>query len=257
MKGGRSFLVGAVFTRRSIVKAMFTLEICFSPAELPSFALEGKVAVVTDVFRATSSMAAGLWSGVARIVPVTRIEDCAPYRERGYLAAGERGGERIEGFELGNSPYDFMAEGAKGRSIVMTTTNGTNAIHQSSGAERVLIGAFVNLTATVNAIREAKMDAVIVCAGWRGRFSMEDALFAGAAVETLGEDYRAEDDASMVAKLLWQQAKQDLRGFLEEASHARRLSRLGAQQDANLCTQLDACPAAVGVERGAVVRLDM
>jgi 2-phosphosulfolactate phosphatase len=214
------------------------LETCLSPDLLHLHALEGKIVVVVDILRATSCMVSGLATGVDKIVPVTSFEQCIPYMEQGFLSAGERGGAKLEGCHMGNSPFEYMSDAAKGRSVVMTTTNGTKAIHLSKGAYRIVAGAFLNLPALAHALGQSGRDVVICCAGWQGRFSAEDTLFAGALAIALEGTHSTDCDATEAAKVLYRQAQDNLEAALRQTAHAKRLGRLGVEKDMGFCATI-------------------
>jgi 2-phosphosulfolactate phosphatase len=150
--------------------------------------LAGATAVVIDVLRATSTICQALASGAREVVPYREIDETLSAAEksgrRSVVLGGERGGTLIEGFDLGNSPAEFSRETIAGRPVYITTTNGTRALHHARFAGRVLIGAFVNLSAVVASVKdEARVD--ILCAGTGGEETLEDILAAGAIVDRL------------------------------------------------------------------------
>ncbi|UZR94489.1 2-phosphosulfolactate phosphatase [Chondrinema litorale] len=214
---------------------MYNIEVCLSPELIHLYQPEGKTVVVTDIFRATSCMVSGLAKGVKQIKTVAEIEESVPFHEQGYFRAGERNGNKIEGFELGNSPFDFIEEQYIGERIVMTTTNGTRAISLSQKADQIVIGAFLNLKAVTEYLSQPEKDLLIVCAGWKGRFSMEDTLFAGALCSELKDNYESNDDSALAANSLYQLAKNDLYGYLLQASHTKRLDGLKFKKDIHFC----------------------
>lgn len=159
------------------------------PALVPAGALRGGVAIVIDVLRATTVMAHALDSGVEGIAPCLDAEAARRLadelgRDR-VLLAGERRGEPIEGFDLSNSPGQFTPEVCRGRTIVMTTTNGTRALLASLDADRVLVSAFVNRRATLRAVSGEARPIHLVCSGTDGMASFEDALLAGSLADDL------------------------------------------------------------------------
>ncbi|MCS6834166.1 MAG: 2-phosphosulfolactate phosphatase, partial [Flammeovirgaceae bacterium] len=164
------------------------------------------------------------------------------FKQQGFLTAGERNGEKIEGFDLGNSPFEFMAADCKDKSIVMTTTNGTQAIHRSKTAQHVFIGSFLNLSAVAEKILQLPVNGVVVhCAGWKNRFSMEDTLFAGALLEKLDTYASVECDAGLAALTLYKTVKNTLLDFVMKSSHAKRLEKLHhhLEKDIAFCLQTD------------------
>ncbi|MFM9076096.1 MAG: 2-phosphosulfolactate phosphatase, partial [Bacteroidota bacterium] len=123
--------------------------------------------------------------------------------------------------------------------IAFTTTNGTLAIDRSKNASSLLIGAFLNIGSVATTCRQLNLPVLVVCAGWKGRFNLEDTLFAGALAEQLTGDFHAEDDSVLAAKQLWQAAKADLPAFLQRSSHVQRLNRLNIHEDFEFCLQQD------------------
>ncbi|GAB2548550.1 2-phosphosulfolactate phosphatase [Rufibacter soli] len=218
---------------------MPSIDVCFSPELLPLFKLQGKIAVAVDVLRATSSMVTALSHGVVHIAPVSELTECMAYKDQNYLVAAERDGVKAEGFDLGNSPFHYREESVRGRHLAITTTNGTQAIRLSRAADEVLIGAFLNVGAVADYLRQAGKDVVVVCAGWKGLFNLEDTLFAGALAERLEGDFELNHDATLAAYHLYQTAKSDLLGFLSMSSHVQRLERLHILPDIEFCLQED------------------
>ena len=156
----------------------------FEPGELA-----GGTAVIIDVLRASTTMTQALASGVARVLPCGSVDEARelagslPVGER--LLGGERGGERIEGFDLGNSPRDYTRERVGGRTIVFTTTNGTRALLRSAEAAHICIGAFVNLHAVAEHVAGLSRPVHLVCAGTNGRLTAEDILMGGMLADQL------------------------------------------------------------------------
>ncbi|CAN5915625.1 2-phosphosulfolactate phosphatase family protein [soil metagenome] len=215
------------------------LDVCFTPELLPLFDLKGKAAVVVDVLRATSSMVTAFAHGVQEIVPVSTLEECKALKKKGYLTAAERDGLKAEGFDLGNSPFSFMTEVMAGQKLAITTTNGTHAIRLSLGADGVVVGAFLNITAMANYLKQLEKDVVVVCAGWKGAFNLEDTLFAGALMEELQDTFQAESDAALAAWRLHESAKGDMLHYLSLSSHVRRLAKIQIIKDVEFCLQED------------------
>jgi len=218
---------------------MPSIDVCFSPYLLPLYPLEGKIAVAVDVLRATSSMVTALANGVAHIVPVSELHECLTYKDRNYLVAAERDGIKADGFDLGNSPFHYLEDEVKGRFLAITTTNGTQAINLSRAADEVLVGAMLNVGAVANYLIKAGKDVVVVCAGWKGIFNLEDTLFAGALADRLSGQFDLNHDATLAAHQLYTTNKTDLLGFLSKSSHVQRLERLHILPDIEFCLQED------------------
>ncbi len=218
------------------------IEVCLTPELLHLYTIENSIVVVIDVLRATSSITYGIENGAVSIIPVMDVEDCSAYAGKGYLLAAERNGEVVEGYDFGNSPFSYTAEKVAGKTVVLTTTNGTKAMHMAQkSAYQVIIGSFLNLTAVCNYLGKQDKDVLLLCAGWKGNFNLEDTLFAGAVVEQLQNDFTSADDSSVAALDMYQLAKGDLRGYLRKSSHSARLIKLNIEEDVKFCLKLDVC----------------
>ena len=218
---------------------MKSIDVCLTPELLHLHNIENSIVVVTDIFRATSCMVTGMAYGVGSITPVATVEECFALQQQGYVAAAERNAQKIEGFDLDNSPFSYMDEGLVGANIAMTTTNGTLSITKSKAAVKVLVGAFLNLGAVANYLKSQQYDVLVLCAGWKGKVNLEDTLFAGALVEALHDEYMIGEDSALLAMRTYQQAKNDMLGYLSTSSHVRRLQRLGIHKDIQYCLQKD------------------
>ena len=218
---------------------MPSISVCLSPqlARLQDF--EDKVAVVVDILRATTTMVTALDYGVKSILPVESVDDCRDFQQKGYIGAAERGGKIVEGFKLGNSPYDYMDPCLAGKSIVFTTTNGTRTIYAIKGAYKIIFGAFVNLKAVADILESLNKDAVIVCAGWEDEVNLEDTLFAGALAGNLAPTHTLSGDPALLAYKLYTQSEGNISMFLKGSSHIQRLQNLNLQKDIDLCLTLD------------------
>jgi 2-phosphosulfolactate phosphatase len=230
---------------------MKKLEVCLTPALLPLFDIEGSIVVVIDIFRATSSICYGIDNGAVAIIPVAQVEECAAYREKGfdYLLAAERDGAVVAGFDFGNSPFSYTKEKVAGKTVVLTTTNGTHALHMSIKAKQIVIGSFLNLTSLCNWLKTQNENILLVCAGWKNNFNIEDTVFAGAVAEQLKEmDYKW-DDAAIAANDMYSLAKPDLGAYLKKTSHGERMKQLGILDDIEFCLHVD-ITTAIPVLRG-------
>jgi 2-phosphosulfolactate phosphatase len=200
---------------------------------------DDRTVVVVDILRATSCMTTAFAHGIQSITPFASLEDCRAMKKQGYFTSGERDGKKVEGFDLGNSPFEYMEEKLKEKKIAFTTTNGTQAIAKSIGAKEIVIGSFLNLAAVAEHIRQGSDDVLVVCAGWKGRFNLEDTLFAGALIEALNGHIDLECDAPQASLQIYKQAKPNLFEFLKEASHVKRLANLNIFEDIKFCLTID------------------
>jgi len=218
---------------------MKEVEVCLTPDLIELYDLRGKVVVIVDVLRATSCITTALAHGINSIKPVATLAECKDLQNQGYVAAAERGGLKVEGFDLGNSPFNYMNEELADADIAMTTTNGTIAVSKSMEARQVIIGSFLNLTSVVNYLKRQSYDVLIHCAGWKGKVNMEDSLFAGAVVQELDGSCEISTDAPRMVQILYSQGKENMYAFLENSSHVNRLKKLGLNKDIEFCLQRD------------------
>lgn len=227
------------------------VRVYFLPQWIPERSLPGRVVVVIDVLRATTTMVYALAHGATRVVP-SRDPDEAQRIARHFaphvLLGGERGGLRIAGFDLGNSPAEYEPAIATGKTIVFTTTNGTRALQRCLDARRILIGAFVNLSALCRVLLDCdRID--LVCAGTDGEVTREDTLFAGALLAKLREFDSAADvhhnDQAQLALDAWHASVGDpfdasrLLAALRASQGGRNLVEIGQAGDIELAAQVD------------------
>ncbi|RYE51744.1 MAG: 2-phosphosulfolactate phosphatase [Sphingobacteriales bacterium] len=220
------------------------IEVCLTPALLHLYNVEESIVVVIDVLRATSSIVYGIDNGASAIIPVANVEDCLQYSDCGHLLAAERNGEVVQGYDFGNSPFSYTSEKVKGKTIVLTTTNGTKALHMARAtAYQVVLGSFLNLQALCDWLKVQNRSVLLLCAGWKDAFNLEDTLFAGAVVSDLRKDFEHFDDSSIAAEDLYLLAQNDLRGYLHKSSHTHRLAALNIEEDIVFCLQRNVCTA--------------
>lgn len=233
------------------------LNVCLTPALIPLYKVEDYIVVIIDVFRATTSICYGIENGAEAIIPVSQVEECSAYLEKGfdYLLAAERDGEIVSGFDFGNSPFSYTKEKVAGKTIVLTTTNGTHALHLSRKAKKIVAGAFINLTAICNWLKVQDENILLVCSGWKNNFNLEDTLFAGAVVEQLKDSNFRIDDPATAANDLYHVAKNDLDAYLKKTSHSERLKALGIEKDIEFCLKVDLTTAIPILDGDRLVKL--
>lgn len=231
-----------------------TIDVCLSPDLMHLYDVSGHTVVVVDILRATSCMTTAFAHEIASITPFAKLSECLAQKGEGFLTAGERDGKKVEGFDLGNSPFEYMEPALKGKKIAFTTTNGTQAIAKSMGAGDIVIGSFLNLSAVVDYLRKAPDNILVVCSGWKGKVNLEDTVFAGALVEHLKDEVDVACDAPIIAQRLYVAGRSDLPAFLKDSSHIQRLRRLNIQKDIEFCLSEDRYDV-VPVIRGKCITL--
>lgn len=233
------------------------VEVCFSPRQYELYKQEFDICVVIDVLRATSAIVTGIHHGVKEIIPVSTVEKAREYHQNGYIVAAERGGEIVDGFPFGNSPYAFMAPELKGKSVVLTTTNGTKAIEVASEMPTVVIGALNNLDILCNWLLEERKNVLLLGSGWKDKFNLEDTICAGAIADQLIESrlFKADEDSTIAAKFIYRSARENMFSFLRASSHRRRLRRLNLNEDVKYCLTPNNVHSIPIYENGVIKRL--
>jgi 2-phosphosulfolactate phosphatase len=208
----------------------------------------GRVVVVFDVLRATTVMVAALAHGARAVVPFAAVDavmDAARrYGREEVRLAGERRSLPIPGFDASNSPAAMTPALVGGRTLLMTTTNGTAALLATHGADRTYVGALVNLTVTTHAVATADRDVLVVCAGQERRVTLEDVVGAGLLVDGLvrGRRRKAMGDGALVARRTARRYAADVSRLARDSAHARSLVALGLEADVAACLALDTLP---------------
>ena len=217
-----------------------TVDVCLSPHLYPVYHRDDHIVVIIDILRATSAICTAFEHGVEKMIPVATVEEATEYKKQGFLVGAERNGLALDGFDFGNSPYSYMTDAIKGQTIVISTTNGTQAIEAARNAYKVVVGAFTNITALCNWLVLQNRNVLLLCSGWKNRFNLEDSLFAGAVTERLVRTnlFRT-GDAALAASFLFDQAQEQPIRFLHNSSHAERLAAMGLKKDIKYCLELD------------------
>ncbi len=230
------------------------LEVCSSPALLPLTNLTESIVVVIDVLRATSTIATALYNGAAAVIPVATVPDCiAAGKKHQALTAGERDGKTAPGLQYGNSPFAFPRTLIEGKTLALTTTNGTRLLHQALAARKIITGSFPNFSAVCHYIMNQPHPVILACAGWKDRVNIEDLLFAGAVANRVKEAFTIQCDTAFIAENLYLQYKDDLMTIVKQTSHYERLGRLGMQKDITYCFTFDTAPSLPVLENGRLV----
>lgn len=235
----------------------YKIDACFSPHLYPIYEDKESIVVVIDVFRATSAICVAFHYGADKIIPVAKVEEAAEYKKQGFLAGAERDAIKLEGFDFGNSPYDYMGDHVKGKTIALTTTNGTQAIEAARQAYKVVIGSFLNIDVLCQWLVKQNRNVLLLCSGWKNKFNLEDSLYAGAVTQKmleLSDDFKL-GDGCLALKYLFEQAQHEPIKYLVHASHKERLSRLGLKKDIKFCLTPNAAPVIPILEGKYLVKL--
>jgi 2-phosphosulfolactate phosphatase len=222
------------------------LDVLLTPGELVPGDIAGRTVVVLDILRASSTIVEALASGARTLYPVASIEEALRLantlgREE-VLLCGERKCLPIDGFDLGNSPREFTAERVGGKTLVMSTTNGTLAMSAAAAGERVIIGAWLNLTAVVDELARSGTEPVFLCAGRERQFGMEDATCAGRMAAALMEarpDVAWQLNDGARAALALADAFPDQEALFPETAAGRGILEAGLEPDLEFCARID------------------
>jgi 2-phosphosulfolactate phosphatase len=221
-----------------------TLFTSLSPALLHLYEVNNSVVVIIDVLRATSTIATALFNGAKCIIPVDSVSRCIEIgKQIDGITAGERDGKVAEGLIHGNSPFEYPRNFIEGKTLVLTTTNGTRLLQMAldKGAKEIITGSFPNLTAVCKHLSAMKQNVILGCAAWKDRVNMEDMLFAGAVIAKIRDHFSINCDSSHLAETIYKKAEKDLFGFMKknEASHYHRLMGFGLEKDIRYCLTAD------------------
>jgi 2-phosphosulfolactate phosphatase len=217
------------------------VEVCFTPAVYHTFHNDNSIVVVVDILRATSAICTAFLNGVQKIIPVATLEEAQEYKKKGFIVAAERDGIARDFADFGNSPYNFTTEKIKDKEIVYSTTNGTNTIMMAAKSYKVLIGSYLNYSALSEYIINSERDLVILCAGWKQKFNLEDTLFAGALAESVlkNGNYESVCDSTLAAIDLWNIASKDLMAYIDKVAQRHRLKLNGLDDVIEYCHTFD------------------
>lgn len=220
------------------------LNTVLSPSLIKLYDISNSIVVIIDIFRATSTIATALYNGAKSVIPVDSVAGCIKLgKQMEAITAGERDGRIAEGLQYGNTPLQYTKEFINGKTLILTTTNGTRLLHiaLNANAKTIITGSFCNISSVCNYILHQNTNVILACAAWKNRVNIEDTLFAGAVINRVKENLEINCDASQIAETLYLQAKENLFDFLKEknASHFERLMGFGLEKDIRFCLSED------------------
>lgn len=240
------------------------VDVALVPQEIEGKNFEDITAIVIDVLRAGTCIANAVANGCDGVIPTVSVEEAMDisraYARDDYLLCGERKNEKIDGFDLGNSPLEFTEDRVKDKKLIMTTTNGTRAIRTAKTAPDVIIGGFWNLSACCELAVTLGRDILIICAGQNGRFAMEDAVCAGGFASKLDGLTNArleETDGCRTARLLYETFRNRLGEALSQSSHGRNLAKAGFGEDVKVAARIDCVDVVPIFHGGHIVAMDI
>lgn len=218
------------------------LHTILSPKLLDIYDVSDNIVVIIDVFRATSTIATALYNGAKRVIPVDVVDKCIEIgMQTGGITAGERDGKIIPGLAHGNSPAEYPRSYIEGKTLVLTTTNGTKLLHMAlnKGAAEVVTGSFPNLSAVCKYLVSQQKNVILGCSAWKDRFNLEDTLFAGAVIQQVKEHFTIHCDSSLMAADMYALHQNDIHQFIRKTTHWHRLASYGLESDLEYCVTPD------------------
>jgi 2-phosphosulfolactate phosphatase len=236
------------------------LEVCFSPALLSTIEKKpGRNVVVVDILRATTAICTAFGYGAGAIIPVISRGEARQKKNQGWLVAGEKDGEKLGFANFGNSPREFRNASLQGKELVFCTTNGTRAILKAADYGRMLVASFVNLESICGWLNKDHNDVLILCAGWKNSFSLEDSIFAGAMSDILINAYGflpVSDEAS-ASVTLWNHASKSMMRTVSQSAHYLRLLGIEDRRGLRYCFFPEKFPVVPSLTDGRLVDLQL
>ena len=224
--------------------------------------LRGKAAVIIDVLRASSTIATALANGCKEVMPQAGMEQAAQLKQRltkgSVILGGERGGKKIPGYDLGNSPLEYTPQVVQGKTIIFSTTNGSRAMVKSRAGKRSVVVSFLNMTSSARWLAQQGLDTAVLCSGREGQFSLEDTVCAGMFIRKVQEVVPGAlelNDAARMAVMLYERHAADILAMLQSSDHGRYLISIGFAEDITYCAQVDCYDTVLEYGEGRVVRV--
>jgi len=238
------------------------VRVYFSPNSLDEIALRDKTIVVVDVLRASTTITYAMNAGAREVIPVASVDQAMKIVGNLFststVLCGERGGKRIEGFKLGNSPAEYTKEAVEGKMLILTTTNGAVALTKAKYARHCFIGSFVNISAVVSALSELsdleETGLVIICSGREDDFSLEDSVCAGMLLSKLKEkipNIELTDSARTVLSD-YDSYGDSIYETIRESDHGKYLASIGFEDDIKVASEIDSVPIVPVLEQAVI-----
>lgn len=238
------------------------INVFFSPLGVDELYFKDKTTVVIDVLRASSTIITAVNNGAKEVVPVSGIESAIKLSGGmfgGYtLLCGERNTKKIDGFALGNSPFEFAKEIVENKTIVLYTTNGTKAIVKAKFSENLFIGSFLNLSYLINHLINLNVDVEILCSGRNNLFSLEDALCAGLICEKIMQkvDNVVLSDSAKASIAIKKKYGSNIIEALKDSDHGKILIENGFEKDIEYCSQISVIDIIPHYNNGSIKKLN-
>ncbi len=240
------------------------LDVLLNRSEIQAEQIAGRLAIIIDVWRASTSMITALANGCRAIVPVAEVavarELAQQFPSGSVLLAGERNELPIPGFDLSNSPLDYYVDRVRHKRIIFTSSNGAQLFDAARLARRIIVAGFLNASRISEYILQAQLDVALLCAGKNAQFGLEDAVCAGLIIrktQQYAKDLQIDlNDGARAAQILYDYYASDLAQMIHHATHGRRLMELGQRDDLMAAIAVDAIPIIPVMKNGELVKSD-
>ena len=219
---------------------MRSVDVCLTHQDFDNYDHKGKIVVVIDVLRATSTINTLLFLGADHVRPISSLEECKSLKDQDYIIMAERQGKKVDGFDYGNSPTKLREKDIRGKKVAIATSNGSKAIIKSEGSEKTILCSFLNIESVINFIKRSDLDTILLCSGWLGKTNLEDTLCAGGIVAGL-DNFEIESDTALMARALHENTN-DILETMKLSSHAKRLSGYDNKVDIEFCSRVNTQP---------------
>ena len=216
---------------------MKKLSVCLSPKLFECYNTENNIIVIIDLFRATSVISTAFEYGISKIIPVTSLGDALKFKnKKNHILAAERNTKLVEGFDYGNSPYHYMEKNIKGKTLVLTTTNGTKAINLAKG-NKIITASYINFHSVVNYLNSTTNDVTILCSGWKNFLNLEDTILAGHISQVLMKNglFSSDCESVTISKQMYLNSKIDILEFLSNSAYRKRNNSEELIRDTEFC----------------------
>ena len=216
---------------------MKKLSVCLSPKLFECYNTEDNIIVIIDLFRATSVISTAFEFGISKIIPVTSLEDALKFKnKKNHILAAERNTKLVEGFNYGNSPYHYMEKNITGKTLVLTTTNGTKAINLAKG-NKIITASYINFHSVVNYLNSYNNDVTILCSGWKNFLNLEDTILAGHIALVLMKNglFSSDCESVKISKQIYLNSRGDVLEFLSNSAYRKRNNSEEVIRDTEFC----------------------
>ena len=235
------------------------IELFLTPEDFSPAVLKGKIAVVIDVLRATTTITTAFQNGCRQVIPVAEVDTAkklaAVQSKETTLLCGERDGNKVTGFHLGNSPSEYISNVVKNKTLIFTSTNGSQMLAKSRESNYTLIASFINMSKVVEYIIEQDRDIVILCAGSQNQFSLEDTVCGGMIIHQLYKKIPKKiriNDLVLSSMILYQKFENNVLQMLNLSMHGRYLVKIGFKQDLLTCANVDSVALVPVFQKGVI-----